>query len=216
MSLYNGPPRGGARGGKDQFNWENVKSDKDREFYLGHSVKALAGRWQKGVRVRRAGGGGGQGAGRRRRAPAGADVPVVLYARAGPSNHEPGAALASCAGKDVYWYTREKQAEVTLEDELKAVKQREEEIMMEVSEGQRGCPSGQGRSSWRPLHGHPCCVMRAHSSFWLYGPPRRCHSQKCGRVFAPRTQALGFKPQSAALPKPQLGKQDLEEIIKGE
>ena len=49
MSLYNGPPRPGARGGGDQFNWENVKNDKDREFYLGHSVKALAGRWQKGT-----------------------------------------------------------------------------------------------------------------------------------------------------------------------
>ena len=35
MSLYNGPPRGGSRGGRDQFNWENVKADKDREFYLG-------------------------------------------------------------------------------------------------------------------------------------------------------------------------------------
>ncbi len=38
----------GARGGRDQFNWENVKSDKDREFYLGYSVKASVGRWQKG------------------------------------------------------------------------------------------------------------------------------------------------------------------------
>lgn len=49
MSLYNGPARGGNRGGKDQFNWESVKSDKDREFYLGHSVKATTGRWQKGM-----------------------------------------------------------------------------------------------------------------------------------------------------------------------
>ena len=40
--------RGGTRGGKDQFNWESVKADKDREFYLGHSVKATTGRWQKG------------------------------------------------------------------------------------------------------------------------------------------------------------------------
>jgi len=48
MSLYNGPPRGGTRGGADQFSWENVKADKDREYYLGHSVKALTGRWQKG------------------------------------------------------------------------------------------------------------------------------------------------------------------------
>ena len=41
-------PRGGTRGGKDQFNWEDVKGDKDREYYLGHSVKASVGRWQKG------------------------------------------------------------------------------------------------------------------------------------------------------------------------
>jgi len=42
------PSRGGVRGGKDQFNWEDVKEDKDRENYLGHSVKAPVGRWQKG------------------------------------------------------------------------------------------------------------------------------------------------------------------------
>jgi hypothetical protein len=47
MAVYNGPPRAGSRGGRDQFNWENVKADKDREYYLGHSVKALTGRWQK-------------------------------------------------------------------------------------------------------------------------------------------------------------------------
>ena len=28
MSLYNGPARGGTRGGADQFSWDNVKSDK--------------------------------------------------------------------------------------------------------------------------------------------------------------------------------------------
>ena len=43
-----GPPRGGTRGGRDQFDWEAVKTDKDREFYLGASVKASVGRWQKG------------------------------------------------------------------------------------------------------------------------------------------------------------------------
>ena len=80
--MYNGPVRAGARGGKDQFNWDSVKSDKDREFYLGHSVKALAGRWQK--------------------------------------------------GKDVYWYTREKQSQDILEQEFKAVKAREEQAMLEV------------------------------------------------------------------------------------
>eukprot|EP00884_Botryococcus_braunii_P013938 jgi/Botrbrau1/22545/Bobra.114_2s0068.1 len=83
MSLYNGPPRGGTRGGKDQFSWENVKADKDREFYLGHSVKALTGRWQK--------------------------------------------------GKDVYWYTREKDnGEGARATEIQAVKEREEELMAEA------------------------------------------------------------------------------------
>ena len=77
------PIRPGARGGRSEFSWDNVKADKDREYYLGHSVKALAGRWQK--------------------------------------------------GKDVYWYTREKEGGgSTLQDEIKAVKLREEEAMLEV------------------------------------------------------------------------------------
>lgn len=33
--MYNGPVRDGARGGRDQFNWESVKADKDREYYIG-------------------------------------------------------------------------------------------------------------------------------------------------------------------------------------
>lgn len=47
MSLHH-PTRGGVRGGKDQFSWDNVKSDKDRECYLGHSLMAPVGRWQEG------------------------------------------------------------------------------------------------------------------------------------------------------------------------
>uniref|UniRef100_A0A2K5IX96 Multiple myeloma tumor-associated protein 2-like N-terminal domain-containing protein n=1 Tax=Colobus angolensis palliatus TaxID=336983 RepID=A0A2K5IX96_COLAP len=35
-----GSSRGGVRGGQDQFNWEDVKTDKQRENYLG--------RWQGG------------------------------------------------------------------------------------------------------------------------------------------------------------------------
>lgn len=42
------PCRGGVRGGKDQFSWDDVKKDKDREYYLGHSIKAPVGRWQDG------------------------------------------------------------------------------------------------------------------------------------------------------------------------
>jgi len=48
-NMDDGPARGGTRGGKDQFSWENVKNDsKYRENYLGHSVKASVGRWQRG------------------------------------------------------------------------------------------------------------------------------------------------------------------------
>lgn len=42
------PVRGGSRGGADQFNWDDVKDDKYRENYLGHSLRAPVGRWQKG------------------------------------------------------------------------------------------------------------------------------------------------------------------------
>ncbi|PRQ24143.1 putative kinase phosphorylation domain-containing protein [Rosa chinensis] len=42
------PTRGGVRGGRDQFSWDDVKVDKHRENYLGHSIKAPVGRWQKG------------------------------------------------------------------------------------------------------------------------------------------------------------------------
>uniref|UniRef100_A0A2N9IAR4 Multiple myeloma tumor-associated protein 2-like N-terminal domain-containing protein n=1 Tax=Fagus sylvatica TaxID=28930 RepID=A0A2N9IAR4_FAGSY len=42
------PTRGGVRGGRDQFSWDDVKADKHRENYIGHSIKAPVGRWQKG------------------------------------------------------------------------------------------------------------------------------------------------------------------------
>ncbi|KAL4682579.1 hypothetical protein H8959_002134 [Pygathrix nigripes] len=42
------PLADGVRGGQDQFNWEDVKTDKQRENYLGNSLMAPVGRWQKG------------------------------------------------------------------------------------------------------------------------------------------------------------------------
>ena len=42
---------GGTRGGQDQFKWEDVKNDKYRENYLGHSVNAPVGRWLKNTEV---------------------------------------------------------------------------------------------------------------------------------------------------------------------
>lgn len=46
--LWNGPLRAGSRGGKDKFKWDQIKDQSDREAYLGHSVMAPLGRWQKG------------------------------------------------------------------------------------------------------------------------------------------------------------------------
>lgn len=143
MSLYNGPARGGNRGGKDQFNWESVKSDKDREFYLGHSVKATTGRWQKGVfsfvrklltcplcpQM--------FGRGSLWFTQAG---PFALYG-AQPTEKQQHSTKTkdqtlNAAGKDVFWYTREKQEEEAAKArlEMQAIKQREEDLMNEVGE----------------------------------------------------------------------------------
>lgn len=46
--LSSRPLREGSRGGRSEFSWETVKSDKDRENYLGHSLMAPVGRWQQG------------------------------------------------------------------------------------------------------------------------------------------------------------------------
>ena len=42
------PSRDGSRGGKANFKWSDVKDDKYRQNYLGHSLKAPVGRWQEG------------------------------------------------------------------------------------------------------------------------------------------------------------------------
>ncbi|KAF7312141.1 Phosphatidylinositol phosphate kinase PIPK5 [Mycena indigotica] len=39
--------RPGNRGGQGDFKWSDVSADKDRENYLGHSINAPTGRWQK-------------------------------------------------------------------------------------------------------------------------------------------------------------------------
>ncbi|OWT41993.1 hypothetical protein C362_00361 [Cryptococcus neoformans Bt1] len=45
--MYDGPTRGGTRGGQGDFRWSAVANDKHRENYLGHSINAPVGRWSK-------------------------------------------------------------------------------------------------------------------------------------------------------------------------
>ncbi|KAJ1981442.1 hypothetical protein H4R34_002074 [Dimargaris verticillata] len=42
------PTRNDNQGSRDPFSWDQVKETRDREYYLGNSVKAPVGRWQKG------------------------------------------------------------------------------------------------------------------------------------------------------------------------
>ncbi|KAI5803173.1 kinase phosphorylation protein-domain-containing protein [Geopyxis carbonaria] len=47
MDLISGLRKGDtSRGGRNEFSWDQVKEDKDRENYLGHSLMAPVGRWQ--------------------------------------------------------------------------------------------------------------------------------------------------------------------------
>ncbi|KAM9789981.1 multiple myeloma tumor-associated protein 2 [Neosynchiropus ocellatus] len=46
--MFGSSRSGGVRGGQGQFTWDDVKVDKHRENYLGNSLMAPVGRWQKG------------------------------------------------------------------------------------------------------------------------------------------------------------------------
>lgn len=48
MDLVAGVRKEGSRGGRGEFKWTDVQSSQHRENYLGHSVMAPVGRWQKG------------------------------------------------------------------------------------------------------------------------------------------------------------------------
>ncbi|KAF2454383.1 kinase phosphorylation protein-domain-containing protein [Lineolata rhizophorae] len=48
MDLLQTVRKEGSRGGRADFKWDDVKDDKHRENYLGHSLMAPVGRWQKG------------------------------------------------------------------------------------------------------------------------------------------------------------------------
>ncbi|KAI9742044.1 MAG: hypothetical protein M1834_000434 [Cirrosporium novae-zelandiae] len=48
MDLLSTIHKSGSRGGRDSFKWSDVASSNHRENYLGHSLMAPVGRWQKG------------------------------------------------------------------------------------------------------------------------------------------------------------------------
>ncbi|KAF6223301.1 hypothetical protein HO133_000143 [Letharia lupina] len=47
MDLVAGVRKEGSRGGRGEFKWEDVRDSQHRENYLGHSLMAPVGRWQK-------------------------------------------------------------------------------------------------------------------------------------------------------------------------
>ncbi|KAL1306391.1 hypothetical protein AAFC00_005098 [Neodothiora populina] len=48
MDLLQTVRKEGSRGGRANFSWSDVQNDAQRENYLGHSLMAPVGRWQKG------------------------------------------------------------------------------------------------------------------------------------------------------------------------
>ena len=48
MDLLQTVRKEGSRGGRSEFSWSDVQGSAQRENYLGHSLMAPVGRWQKG------------------------------------------------------------------------------------------------------------------------------------------------------------------------
>ena len=111
------PSREGARGGRDQFNWADVKAmpQNERDHYLG-ARRACKLAVVRLARLRQPNLARTHQAGRAEEGKLAQSVPArSVHALPG----------AWTKGKDVYWYTRDKAAEQQQEDELAFIKQRE-------------------------------------------------------------------------------------------
>ena len=129
---------GGNRGGHDRFQWDQVKEDKYRENYLGHSLKVRAWVWPCGCIG---------GVGKR-----GWDVDIIDPSRrqSGSLSHTHththdarGTRQAPVGrwqkGKDLQWYTKAGKRATTAEEqaearraELAEIRQRDEDLINEA------------------------------------------------------------------------------------
>ncbi|KAH6762612.1 leukocyte immunoglobulin-like receptor family A protein [Perilla frutescens var. hirtella] len=129
------PSRGGVRGGRDQFTWDDVKVDKHRENYLGHSLKAPVGRWQK--------------------------------------------------GKDLHWYTRDKDSKSSnseaMKEEIRRIKEEEEQAMREAL---GLAPKRSGKSHVNRLDKHEFAELVKRGS--------TAEDLGAGHAEAAQVQGLGF------------------------
>ncbi|CAK7325213.1 unnamed protein product [Dovyalis caffra] len=112
------PSRGGVRGGRDQFSWDDVKADKHRENYLGHSIKAPVGRWQKVISLN------------------GLKGPPTDASQQLTCKVVLAYVVLFLEWKDLHWYARDKKSGGSnadaLKEEIKRIKEEEEQSMREA------------------------------------------------------------------------------------
>ncbi|KAF8403321.1 hypothetical protein HHK36_011423 [Tetracentron sinense] len=142
------PSRGGVRGGRDQFKWDDVKVDKHRENYIGHSLKAPVGRWQK--------------------------------------------------GKDLHWYTRDKNSASSdmevAKAEIQRIKEEEEQAMREAL---GLAPKRASRPQGNRLDKHEFSELVKKGS--------TAEDLGEGHAEAAQVQGLGFSRCSSSSPMPPIG-----------
>ena len=212
-------------GGRDQFNWDNVKADKEREYYLGHSVKALTGRW----------------AGGRAGAPPTSRLCALSLRCAAPPSHlsaplpptHPPTRLPATPlraphrwqkGRDVYWYTRDvERSEADKQAELAMVKQREQDLMMEVRVRRRRRETRRRKAGASPAgtlaRGE---LLLSAAVCWcpqVFDKRQRClplHRTAPSPLPHATLQALGMKPKAPKqLKQAQLDKADMQRLLQG-